>query len=159
VLVLDIRVNQGRHGSTSESRTVLRDLAALTARHMENPRVPGSMQALGKIVVDVNTAAEQSSRSTLAETPELQVPPSPMGMPATPAPSMSYSPRNQMGTPSSIHNLLAFPVDPNIQQDQTVQYRGQVFDPQIWNQLSFMDGPGNNWQDWAWDDIETIVRR
>lgn len=143
---------------------MLRDLAALTARHMENPRVPGSMRALGKIVVDVNAAAEEStSTSTPPPTQQHHLPPSSEVLPATPAPSLPYSPR--VGTPSSssIHNLLAFPVDMHGQG----QYGGglgrapqQVFDPQIWTQLSFMDEPGgNSWQDWTWDDIETIVRR
>jgi hypothetical protein len=161
VLVLDIRVNKDRHGQTSESRLVLRDLAALTSRHMENPRVPGSMRALGKIVVDVNSTAEQSARSAINGTPalsEAQLPLSPVGIPATPAPSIPYSPR-QIGTPSSIHNLLAYPVDHNMNRDPNLQYHGQVYDPQIWNQLAFMDEPGNNWQDWTWDGIETIVRR
>ncbi|KIW00221.1 uncharacterized protein PV09_08261 [Verruconis gallopava] len=162
VLVLDIRVNQDRHGPNSESRTVLRDLAAIVTRHLGNPRVPGSMQALGKIVVEVNATAEQSGRTQL-DTPtsaEAQMPPSsPAAMPTTPAPSVQYSPRTQIGTPSSIHNLLAYPVDPNMQPDPNAQYRGQLYDPQTWTQLSFMDDPTQNWQDWTWDDIETIVRR
>jgi hypothetical protein len=59
-----------------------------------------------------------------------------------------------------MQNLLAFPVDPTMQHDPNMGFRGQLFDPQTWStQLSFMDEPGNNWQDWTWDDIETIVRR
>lgn len=121
------------------------------------------MRALGKIVVDVNSAAEQFNRLSQTETAahgDIQLAGSPTtGLPATPATSIPYSPR-QLGTPSSIQNLLAFPVDPTMQPDMGMNYRGQLFDPNTWSQLSFMDEPGNNaWQDWTWDDIETIVRR
>ena len=139
---------------------MLRDLATIVGRQLMNSRCPGSMRALGKIVVDVNSAAEQATRPSHSET---QVAgdaalASPGTLPATPATSIPYSPR-QSGTPSSMHNLLAFPIDPTMQPDMGMQYRGQLFDPQTWTQLSFMDEPGNNWQDWTWDDIETIVRR
>jgi hypothetical protein len=163
VLVLDIRVNQDRHGPNSESRVVLRDLANVVSRHTANSKCPGSIRILGKIVVDVNSAAEQSTRLAHAEhssqTDMQQLAGSPTGLPATPATSIPYSPR-QMGTPSSVQNLLAFPVDPTIQNDPNTSFRGQLFDPATWStSLSFMDEPGNNWQDWTWDDIETIVRR
>ena len=159
MLVLDLRVNQERYGPNSESRVVLRDLSSIVGRHLMNSRCPGSMRALGKIVIDVNSAAEQATRPPPDATTQSDgMLASPSGLPATPATSIPYSPR-QMGTPSSMQNLLAFPIDPTMQPDMGMQYRGQLFDPQTWTQLSFMDEPGNNWQDWTWDDIETIVRR
>jgi hypothetical protein len=161
VLVLDLRVNQERHGPNSETRVVLRDLAAVVRRQLQNPRCPGSMRALGKIVIDVNSAAEQATRPTQTETQTVTNGPMspPNGLQATPATSIPYSPR-PAGTPSSMHNLLAYPIDPVMQPDMGMQYRGQLFDPNTWSQLSFMDEPGNSsWQDWTWDDIETIVRR
>lgn len=161
MLVLDLRVNQERHGPNSETRVVLRDLAAVVGRQLQNPRCPGSMRALGKIVIDVNSAAEQATGRTQTETPTvtagLMSPPN--GLPATPATSIPYSP-SAAGTPSSMHNLLAYPIEPVMQPDISMQYRNQIFDPSTWSQLSFLDEPGNSsWQDWTWDDIETIVRR
>lgn len=169
VLVLEIRVNLGRQYPSTESRTLLRDLACLTSRHMENPHMPGSMRALGKIVVDVNSTAEHcfsDSQPVVVQQTDGEGgrdPSSPtINMVRTPGLTMQYSPRFQAPSPLSFQNILSIPVDPHLQSDQShdiTPFRGQDYNPQIYNHISFIDEAGGNWQDWTWDDIETIVRK
>jgi hypothetical protein len=59
ILVLDLSIKRGKPNSCLESRTLLQSLSVLAAKQLRNPRIPGTMQALAQIVVDVNTTADQ----------------------------------------------------------------------------------------------------
>jgi len=143
-LVLDLRVNDYSHNPKSESRALLRDLASLAARHMENPRMPGSMQALAQIVVDVNRTAEQSSSvsekeqqadgaESLTDTFNGRA----AGMPVS---GVSYSPNDPLLSPMEMQ-LQSHGLEEEL-------LRGHEPDGQLWAQLSFLDdseGVGQGW--------------
>jgi hypothetical protein len=156
VLVLDLRVNN-QNGSTSnsESRALLRDLASLASRHMQNPRMPGSMRALAQIVVDVDATATQftagSKRGREAEPRASQSGPA-LGRDdaASPLATVERSPQNPHSSPTNL-------ATPSVTQEPS-SVQAHKHDTHFWGQLSFMDEPNSVGQDWSWDDIGAIVR-
>ncbi|PGG99243.1 hypothetical protein AJ79_08635 [Helicocarpus griseus UAMH5409] len=61
VLVLDIICHVKQHGSQSlpDSQSLLRELAGLVTRQLQNPRMPGTMRTWSTVVVELSSIAEQ----------------------------------------------------------------------------------------------------
>jgi hypothetical protein len=157
-IVLDLRIKQDGRKSPSEPKILLSSLAAVAAKHMQNPRMPGSMRALAQIVVDVNLTAENFSSDASVDN-ELQSGQSFGGAPQMSTSPGQYSPHNQhvSSTPKSFP-LMSVKQDDHLITggDEIALVRGHTDDPKFWEQLSFMDD--GTLQDWTWDDIGTIVR-
>jgi len=143
-LVLDLRVNDHSHNRKTESRALFQDLASLAARHMGNPRMPSSMQALAQIVVDVNQTAEQPS---FIPDKEQQVD---GAKSRTDTSNVAASEMSAISMPYSPHDPLLSPMDMQLQSHglEEEQLRGHEPDTQFWAQLSFLDeseGVGQSW--------------
>lgn len=132
VLVLDVicQVKSDKPQHPTDSLKLLRDLATLTARQLQNPRVPGSMRTWGLIIVEVSSMVEQFVTATLpristAERSALEV-----------SEALAQSPMGNMQT----------------------QFHSTRDAPQFWAHLSFAEAEEGGLQDWCWDDIGAILR-
>jgi hypothetical protein len=157
VLVLDIicRVKQNKSTSTLESKSMLRELSALTARQLQNPRIPGSMKKWASVIVEVSTMADQFIITHQGEPQQAEsLYNGYRTMPALEEP-LSTNQEGTFSAPSStVQGALygqnnAQPVDTQLMQEN---------DPQFWAQLSLLENPSGELQDLRWDDIEAILR-
>jgi hypothetical protein len=157
VLVLDIicRVKQNKSTSTLESKSMLRELAALTAKQLHNPRIPGSMKKWASIIVEVSTMTEQFIITHQVEPQQGESLHNGYG----PQPALeNTSSANQEGSFSSSSIVMQGTLYGHIQPPPEDTQLMQESDPQFWAQLSFLDNPTGELQDLRWDDIEAILR-
>jgi hypothetical protein len=151
VLVLDIicRVKQNKPTSTLESKAMLRELAAFTAKQLQNPRIPASMKKWASILVEVASMADQFIITHRQPEPPYQ------GS-RTDAPFEENSTNSEVSfqAPSNALQAVVFGQN-NLPHDAILM---QENDPQFWAQLSFLENPNGELQDLRWDDIEAILR-
>jgi hypothetical protein len=152
VLVLDVicRVKQRGLGAAVESKALLRDLATLTAKQLEDERVPGTMRKWGTIIVDVCGMAEQYSAHPFSQS----------NSPDTMSGSRS-SAENEQQTVLHGHYLSQRAGAPTSNPFETLSATGFEIaenSPQFWSHLAFLDETNGQHQDLRWDDIEAILR-
>lgn len=158
VLVLDIFCNVKQNSLTPSqpSQNLLSELSTLMMKHLKSPRMPGSLQMWGKIVVDVNSLAEQFKAFPHHEQHVNQAAPSaPYSLPTDDLPPVpDLAPELVMeayAAPGQEITLSAAvsPEDSHLARENANQF---------WAQLSFMHDPNGQMQDWGWDDIGALLR-
>lgn len=163
VLVLDVfcNVKQNSPVNAKPSEVLLRDLSIMMQKHLKSPRMPGSLQNWGKIVVDVNALTEQFRAFSVQGQQVNGLPASePISTPTyhlpteelPPVPDLAPDPRLEV-FPSRGQGLTmsaaVSPEDSHLARENANQF---------WSQLSFMHDPNGQMQDWGWDDIGALLR-
>lgn len=165
ILVLDVhyRTKQREMGSAAESQTTLRELAGLAAKHLQNPRMPGSMQKWANLVVEISSIAEQLRQKTRSQEHATATAKRRSGaIPALSteeheASSVHHSPYSHRPASQGSGFILPGGVPDLSASAQTilpVEFDDmQESGSQLWSQFTFL-----NDSSWPWDDIEAMLR-
>jgi len=156
VLVLDSFCLVKKHGvkSTTDSQTLLRELVALAARQLQNPRIPGSMRKWASIIMELSSIADQFTSKPQSQCGNDGIVKQFAGQ-ETPV----ISNGEQVPFCKSASNVPSVAL-------QTSSYEAIAsgeFDlprenvPQFWAQLSLLDDSNDQMQNWRWDDIGEIL--
>ncbi|CAG8955408.1 hypothetical protein HYFRA_00010272 [Hymenoscyphus fraxineus] len=139
VLVLDVicQVKQDKPQHPADSLKLLRDLATLTDRQLQNPKVPGSMRTWGVIVVEVSSKVEQFVAMTLSRT-------------SGDAHSMAASHESMLTSNEALVHSSAVHKATYAHFNSTRENA-----PQFW---TFAEDSDGHLQDWCWDDIGAMLR-
>ena len=150
VLVLDIIccVKRQELELAVESQNILRDLASISARQLQNPRVPGSMHKMCSIIMEVSSMADQFVSTSQSNSNNDS------------AQTFQTNTKNRERSPTNFFYAAPLYAPENGSNDaESSDYSNLSRDTgaQYWGNLSSIDGNGQL-QEWCWDDIEAILK-
>jgi hypothetical protein len=167
ILMLDINchIKQRTLSPAAESPIILAELTTLMAKHLDHPRVPGSMKTWARIVLDVSQMADQMitsyrSQRVLTSSLEAQSHTSVHTSRESQSPTTKRRSR-ETPVPSTISRSTEY-TNAQAAQNQLFNYENLVSSrgntQQFWSQMSFMDDQNGQAHDWSWDDIDAVLR-
>lgn len=154
VLVLDVHwcTKMVEYGPATESQDLLQKLAALAAKHLQNPRMPGSMKKWALLVVEIGSITETLTQ-TLQTQSDDAVDMHALGnlhIPSSADDHGTYFDRHV--TPVS-DNKAPHMLDINETTAPGGTTHVESCSPNIWSKFPYIDESA-----WPWDDLETILR-